>query len=97
MHDSRIYFTCAAVAGCVTVVGGGFPQRKSAEAYDEVLGRWLRLPHDLHHDSGLRSMGSALLWTIRVYMCAGCAQASTPDEMYVLTDVSTQTRSGATS
>jgi len=60
MHDTRANFACAAVAGCI-IVAGGFPQRKSAEAYDEVLGRWLRLPHDLPHDGGLHGMGSALL------------------------------------
>jgi hypothetical protein len=60
MHDTRTDFACAAVAGCI-IVAGGYPQRKSAEVYDEVLGRWLRLPHDLPHDRGLHSMGSALL------------------------------------
>jgi hypothetical protein len=61
MHDSRAYFACAAVAGCIIVAGGRYPQRKSAEVYDEGLGRWLRLPHDLPHDGGLEGMGSALL------------------------------------
>jgi hypothetical protein len=66
MHDSRAHFACAAVAGCIIVAGGlgaggGYPERKSAEVYDEVLGRWLRLPHDLPHDGGLLLMGSALL------------------------------------
>jgi hypothetical protein len=60
MRESRKYFACAAVAGCI-IVTGGYPQRKSAEVYDEVLGRWLRLPHDLPHHGGLHSMGSALL------------------------------------
>jgi hypothetical protein len=60
MHDTRADFACAAVAGCI-IVAGGSPQRKSAEVYDEVLGRWLRLPHDLPHHGGLPSMGSALL------------------------------------
>jgi hypothetical protein len=60
MCESRADFACAAVAGCI-IVTGGYPQRKSAEVYDEVLGRWLRLPHDLPHDGGLHSMGSALL------------------------------------
>jgi len=60
MRESRQSFACAAVAGCI-IVTGGFPQRKSAEVYDEVLGRWLRLPHDLPHHGGLHSMGSALL------------------------------------
>jgi hypothetical protein len=57
MHDPRDYFACAAVAGCVIVAGGR--GRSSAEVYDEVLGRWLRLPRDLPHD--LAYMGSALL------------------------------------
>jgi hypothetical protein len=60
MHDSRTHFACAAVAGCIIVVGGN-PQRKSAEVYDEVLDRWLRLPRDLPVNSGLGYMGSALL------------------------------------
>jgi hypothetical protein len=46
MLESRAYFACVTVAGCV-IVAGGHPQRKSAEVFDEVLGRWLRLPHDL--------------------------------------------------
>ena len=57
MHDTRAYFSCAAVAGCV-IVAGGWGQN-SAEVYDEVLGRWLRLPFNLPHD--LSHMGSALL------------------------------------
>jgi hypothetical protein len=57
MHDARYGFACAAVAGCVIVAGGlGL---KLAEVYDEVLGRWLRLPRDLPHN--LAGMGSALL------------------------------------
>jgi hypothetical protein len=56
MHDPRGHFACAAVAGCV-IVAGGFG-RASAEVYDEVLGRWLRLPCNLPHDLG--GMGSAL-------------------------------------
>jgi hypothetical protein len=60
MHDSRGHFACGAVAGCI-IVAGGFPQRKSAEVYDEVLGRWLRLPHDLPHDGELYYTGSTLL------------------------------------
>jgi hypothetical protein len=60
MHDARTSFACAAVAGCI-IVAGGNPQRKSVEIYDEVLGRWLRLPHDLPHNGGLHSMGSVLL------------------------------------
>ena len=61
MHDSRAFLACAAVAGCIIVAGGEYPQRRSAEVYDEGLGRWLRLPHDLPHDGGLEGMGSALL------------------------------------
>jgi hypothetical protein len=57
MHNARRYFACVAVAGCVIVVGGW--GRSSAEVYDEVLGRWLRLPRDLPHN--LAYMGSALL------------------------------------
>jgi hypothetical protein len=47
MHDSRSSFACAAVAGCIIVTGGR--GRSSAEVYDEVRGRWLRLPRDLPH------------------------------------------------
>jgi hypothetical protein len=48
------------LAGCI-IVAGGLPQRKSAEVYDEVLGRWLRLPHDLPSNGELVDFGSALL------------------------------------
>jgi len=59
MHDARIYFTCAAVAGCVIVVGGyGL---KSVEVFDEVLDRWLRLPCDLPTDVLLNGIGCTLL------------------------------------
>jgi len=47
MHDTRRDFACAAMAGCIIVAGGR--DRQSAEVYDEVLGRWLRLPRDLPH------------------------------------------------
>jgi hypothetical protein len=57
MHDSRDSFACAAVTGCIIVAGGR--HRKSAEVYDEVRGRWLRLPCDLPHAVGY--VGSALL------------------------------------
>jgi hypothetical protein len=57
MHDPRAFFACAAVAGCVIFAGG--QGRSSAEVYDEVRGRWLRLPRDLPHHLG--AMGSALL------------------------------------
>ena len=57
MHDPRAYFACAAVAGCVIVAGG--VGRNSAEVFDEVRGRWLRLPRGLPHNLG--EMGSALL------------------------------------
>jgi hypothetical protein len=57
MHDARYGFACAAVAGCVIVAGGW--NLASAEVYDEVRGRWLRLPFNLPHD--LSFMGSALL------------------------------------
>ena len=59
MHDARIGFTCAAVAGCIIVVGGH--GLKSAEVFDEVLDRWLRLPCDLPNNDELFHMGSALL------------------------------------
>ena len=59
MPDSRAFFACAAVAGCVVVAGG--TGCKSAEVYDESRNRWLRLPHDLPYENELRAMGSALL------------------------------------
>jgi hypothetical protein len=71
MHDERAYFACAAVAECIIVAGG---LRTSAEAYDEALGRWLRLevydealgqwlrlPCNLPSNGGLWVMGSALI------------------------------------
>jgi hypothetical protein len=58
MHDARMDFACAAMAGCIIVAGGRSCQ--SAEVFDEVLGRWLRLPRDLPHVIGL-GMSSALL------------------------------------
>jgi hypothetical protein len=59
MHEARHGFVCGAVAGCVIVAGG--VDLKSAEVYDEVLDRWLRLPCDLPQNSGNRCTGSALL------------------------------------
>jgi hypothetical protein len=61
MHDASYNFACAAVAGCVIVAerSGEEILHISAEVYDEVRGRWLRLPCNLPH--GLRCMGSALL------------------------------------
>jgi hypothetical protein len=60
MHESRCYFACAAVAGCVIVVGGETyintvdhtvdeHANTSAEVYDESRDRWLRLPGDMPH------------------------------------------------
>jgi hypothetical protein len=60
MHDAGTSFASAAVAGCVIVVVGGHGL-KSAEVFDEVLDRWLRLPCDLPLDSQLHAMGGALL------------------------------------
>jgi hypothetical protein len=59
MHDARVFFAGAAVAGCIIVAGG--QGLNSAEVFDEVLDRWLRLPYDLPVDGGLCGMGSALL------------------------------------
>jgi len=58
MHDARSRFVCAAMAGCIIVAGGADCQ--SAEVFDEVLGRWLRLPHDLPHVSGIGMSGALL-------------------------------------
>ena len=69
MHEARCQFTCAAVARCIVVAGGyggGDPLGVqdgvgSAEVFDEVCDRWLRLPCDLPHNAGLWGMRSALL------------------------------------
>jgi len=58
MHDARMEFVCAAMAGCIIVVGG--IGRQSAEVYDEALGRWLRLPRDLPHVSQMGISGALL-------------------------------------
>eukprot|EP00740_Mantoniella_antarctica_P011927 CAMPEP_0181377108 /NCGR_PEP_ID=MMETSP1106-20121128/17708_1 /TAXON_ID=81844 /ORGANISM="Mantoniella antarctica, Strain SL-175" /LENGTH=109 /DNA_ID=CAMNT_0023495795 /DNA_START=754 /DNA_END=1079 /DNA_ORIENTATION=+ len=50
MHVSRYNFACVVVAECIIVAGGG---PKSAEVYDGVLDRWLRLLHALPHESEL--------------------------------------------
>ena len=67
MHEPRAHFSCATVAGCVIVAGGvslnGMMGRNSAEVFDEVLGRWLRLPFNLPH--AVSSVCSALLQTTR--------------------------------
>jgi len=60
MHDSRSGFACAAVAGCI-IVAGGAPGCSVAEVFDEVLGRWLRLPCDSSYVGGLLGIGSALV------------------------------------
>jgi hypothetical protein len=57
MHDSRRYFACGAVAGCVIVAGG--QGRTSAELYDAELNRWL--PCDLPYAGYLIYTGSAVL------------------------------------
>ena len=67
MNEARSRFACAAVAGCIMVAGGrgltpnGRVRLRSAEVFDEVLGRWMQLPCDLPYDGGLLAMGSALL------------------------------------
>jgi hypothetical protein len=58
MHDARMDFACATMAGCIFVAGG--QDRQSAEVYDEVLGRWLRLPRDLPHVSRIGMSGALL-------------------------------------
>ena len=69
MHEARTLFACVAVAGCIVVAGGcggrdpqGLWDRvRSAEVFDEVFDRWVRLPCVLPPDAGLCAMGSALL------------------------------------
>ena len=61
MHDSRSRCVCVIMAGYIIVVEGGHEPR-STEVFDEVRGRWLRLPCDLPHaGAGLIGMGSTLL------------------------------------
>ena len=59
MHEKRSQFACVAVAGCVIVAGG--VGTKSAEIFDEVLDRWMRLPYDIPVDGELYAMGDTLL------------------------------------
>jgi hypothetical protein len=59
MHDARMEHACAAVAGCVIVVGG--VGHTSCEVYHEARGRWLRLPCDVPCERHLYGMGSAML------------------------------------
>jgi hypothetical protein len=59
MHEPRLGFACAAIGGCVIVVGG--LGSTTTEVYEEGLGRWRRLPCSLPYDSQLRWMGSALI------------------------------------
>jgi hypothetical protein len=70
MLEARCGLACAAVAGCILVAGGfgrrrsewrSPARRRSAEVFDEVLGRWLQLPCDLPYNDGLCGMGSATL------------------------------------
>jgi hypothetical protein len=67
MHEARSFFACAAVTKCIMVAGGygrtpnGAVHLRSAEVFDEVLGRWLKLPCDLPYNGGLLGMGSALI------------------------------------
>jgi len=68
LREARACFVCAAVAGCIVVAGGvcrtpnEMVRLRSAEVFDEVLGRWLQLPCDLPITFGERmDMGSALL------------------------------------
>jgi len=59
MYEPRWQFACAAIGGCVIVVGG--LGSTTTEVYEEGLGRWRRLPCSLPYDSQLRWMGSALI------------------------------------
>jgi hypothetical protein len=59
MHEPRWEFVCAAIGGCVIVVGG--LGSTTAEVYEEGLGRWRRLPCPLPHHTQLYIMGSALM------------------------------------
>jgi hypothetical protein len=60
MHDSRRAFACVALAGCI-IIAGGNPHGRSAEVFDEELGRWLRLPCALPHAGGMVHVSNALL------------------------------------
>jgi hypothetical protein len=54
MHRARAGVACAAVGGCVIVAS-----ERTAEVYEEALGRWYRLPCRPPHK--MRWMGSALM------------------------------------
>ena len=61
MLEARANFACAAVGGCVIVVGGHGqtgPALSSAEVYEEATGVWRRLPCVMPR--ALANMGSAL-------------------------------------
>jgi len=58
MHHARSNFTCAAVARCIIVAGGG---TSSTEVYDEARNRWIRLPCDFPEALPVEIMGSALM------------------------------------
>jgi hypothetical protein len=59
MHEPRCSFACAAIGGCVIVVGGA--GSTTAEAYEEGLGRWRRLPCSLPFDGHFYLMSSAVM------------------------------------
>ena len=61
MLEARANFACAAVGGCIIVVGGRGDNTtlSSAEVYDEATGVWRRLPCDLPRV--MSHMGSAVL------------------------------------
>jgi hypothetical protein len=60
MRETRCYFVCVAVGGCV-IVAGGTGSTTAVEVYEEALGRWRRLPCNLPHEGHLHCLGSALL------------------------------------
>ena len=59
MHEDRNGFACAAIGGCVIVVGGA--GSVTAEVYEEGLGQWRQIPCNLPYDYQLTWMGSAVM------------------------------------
>jgi hypothetical protein len=73
MHDTRGYFACAAVAGCV-VVAGGFG-RRSAEVFDEATPEHFRrqsATHTMHFSQELMALQTNSQLTTSRTLCLVC-------------------------
>jgi hypothetical protein len=70
IHVASLEFTCAAVAKCIIVAVG--LHLITAEVFDEVFGRWLRLPFDLPNHAPLKVcwvLVGPLLWELTHVGC----------------------------